>query len=83
MDHTVVLDRRAFTDMDLSIVAAQHRPRPNRTLSPDGDRTDDHRIGMHERFGMDIGHLITEGIDGHGDTVQAVAVRNPHLARYG
>jgi hypothetical protein len=65
VQHAVVLDRCACSDGDLSLVAAEHRARPDRAVGTDPDGADDDRVGMNERVRMDDRNLIAERVDGH------------------
>lgn len=64
-----VLNRCSLSDSYLAVVSTQNCTGPNRTSWSDEDRTDDHRVRMDERVRVDLGNLITKGIDGHVATV--------------
>ena len=60
-----VLDRRARADLDVAVVTAEHRLRPDRGVGADRDVADDRRVGVHECVGMDRRRDVTERVDGH------------------
>ena len=68
-----VLDRRPGADPNLTIITAQHSSRPDRGLRADGDRTDDNGLGAHVSIGVNVGDLVSEGVDGHELTVSPLA----------
>ena len=72
VEDSIVLDARALTDTDLTVVTAQDRSRPNRRIGADLNRSNDDRIGMNVCGWMYRRGLIAKGIDGHPLTVPVV-----------
>ena len=75
VDDRVVLDARARTNHDVSVVAAQHCPGPNRRLWSNADVSDDHRVRMDEGGRIDVRYKVSEGIQRHDTTVVRGGIR--------
>ena len=69
VQHSIVLHAGSVTHADLATVTAEHRPRPHRRVSADGDRADDDGIGMDVGIGVNVGNLIAQCVDGHARNV--------------
>jgi hypothetical protein len=65
VQHAVVLNAGARTDVDRGIIGADDRPRPHRRLLTEHDGADQDGVRMHVRRGVDVGDEVAEGIDGH------------------
>ena len=65
VEHTAVLHARLVADPDVTFVAAQDGGGPDRAPRADGDRSDDHGVGMDERVGGDRRLEVAQGIDRH------------------
>jgi hypothetical protein len=66
VEHRAVLDRRAITDLNAGPIAPQHRARPDGGFGTDRDTTDDDRLRVHERRGVDDRLDVAQRVDGHG-----------------
>ena len=65
VQHRAVLHRRARTDHDAALVAAQHGLGPDRGTGADHDVADDRRLLVHERLGIDLRFDVAERIQSH------------------
>jgi len=66
VDDGAVLDRGAGPDRDLSVVTTEDGRRPHGGLRSEADGADHHRLGVDISLGVDAGHEIFQGVDGHG-----------------
>ena len=69
VDHSVVLDTRARTDDDVSVVSSQDCSGPNRRMGTDSHVPDHHCVGMDECSRVDLRNEVAKGIQSHVSTV--------------
>ena len=67
VDDGAVLDRGARPDLDVPVVAPEHRLGPDRGARADGDVADHGGLGVDVGVGMNPRLGVAEGVDRHGD----------------